>query len=200
MAIIQPKAFIIPDEIWNKLLSGDLIQFGGVVRDTSGRIVTHLKEVPLPKVRDYKNYAIGLGVVAVLAVTGLVIVTIKTANDKKKADRIEPKCVSDYNVSLATYLDAIKNRRVDTDCIARLIADLDTLKELCADGKISIEFSLEQLKDLLNLVYNYTKELAEVNNIELHELTAPNISIEQDNITNLHYYLNIQKQIFEKSA
>ena len=46
--IIQPT-FYIPPDIAAGLLSGEFIRYGGVVRDAAGRLVTHLKEVSIPK-------------------------------------------------------------------------------------------------------------------------------------------------------
>lgn len=41
--MIQQVAFEVPAKIAVKLATGELIQYGGVVRDLSGRIVKHLK-------------------------------------------------------------------------------------------------------------------------------------------------------------
>ena len=46
--MITQSTFVIPPEIEAGLRSGDLIQFGGIVRNQLGHIVKHLKEVPLP--------------------------------------------------------------------------------------------------------------------------------------------------------
>lgn len=44
MALIQ-VALEVPDDVYVALLNGDLIRRGGVVRDATGQIVVHLKEV-----------------------------------------------------------------------------------------------------------------------------------------------------------
>ena len=46
MALIQ-AALEVPDDVYVALLNGDLIRRGGVVRDATGQIVVHLKEVGL---------------------------------------------------------------------------------------------------------------------------------------------------------
>lgn len=46
MALIQ-VALEVPDDVYVALLNGDLIRRGGVVRDATGQIVVHLKEVGL---------------------------------------------------------------------------------------------------------------------------------------------------------
>ena len=44
---IQQVAFYVPPEIEAKIALGVLRQCGGIVRDNKGRIVKHLKEVPV---------------------------------------------------------------------------------------------------------------------------------------------------------
>ena len=46
---VQPVTFIIPPDIQAGIDAGQLVRWGGIVRDLQGRIFTHLKEVPLPK-------------------------------------------------------------------------------------------------------------------------------------------------------
>ena len=47
MPVLQ-TAYFIEDDLYKKVLSGELQQFGTVIRD-GGKIVKHLKEVPVPK-------------------------------------------------------------------------------------------------------------------------------------------------------
>ena len=44
---VQQIAFDIPPLIASKLLTGEYIQWGGIVRDQAGRIVKHLKPVQI---------------------------------------------------------------------------------------------------------------------------------------------------------
>lgn len=47
MPVLQ-TAYYIDDDLYKKVLSGELQQFGTVLRN-GGKIVKHLKEVPVPK-------------------------------------------------------------------------------------------------------------------------------------------------------
>ena len=47
MPVLQ-TAYYIDDDLYKKVLSGELQQFGTVLRN-GGKIVKHLDEVPLPK-------------------------------------------------------------------------------------------------------------------------------------------------------
>lgn len=200
MSFIQQVAFEIPDDIFLKLSSGEYIRYGGVVRDAAGKVVTHLKDIPMSKPKDYKNIVIGLGVVTILSVTGLVYVAIKSNRNKKEILSEEPKCVADYNISLCTYLDAIRTGNLDVLTINNLISALDLIKENYDRGTIKIDFSTEQLETLIDLASEYTNKLADANSFELSELGIPLSSMDKSTIDDFKYYLEAQKHIFEKAV
>jgi len=131
-------------------------------------------------------------------VTVVIVDAMKPSKNKKSAVPKMPKCVVDFNNSLCVYLEAVRNGNLDMDTITGLMSDLDEVKENYDSGKINIDFSTGQLNTLINLIFNYTRELAEANFVELNGLEEP-ISAHKDNtIVNLQYYLEFQKQIFEK--
>jgi hypothetical protein len=197
MPVTQPIGLVIPEDIWAGLSSGELIRSGSVVRDRLGRINAHLKEGPIAKDKNYKYIAIGLGVVAVVALSGLLLVTIKSSKNKKNAELKAPKCVVDFNNAFYSYLEAVRNGSLDIDTITRFISVLNEIKVNHDSGKINIDFSTEQLNTVVNLVYDYTKKLAELNSVELNGLEEP-VSASADNaIVILLRYLELQKQIFE---
>lgn len=99
------------------------------------------------------------------------------------------KCVEDYNSSLCAYLEAVRNGKLDIDTITCLMSNLDDIKENYDSGKITIDFSTEQLDTLVNLVFDYTRKLAEANSVEINELKKP-VSASADNtIIDLRRYL-----------
>jgi hypothetical protein len=207
---IQQVVFEIPTNIMERLLTGEYNRFGGIVRDSAGHIIEHLKEVPIPeKIRQsgissvtkvLKNpkviIVLGLGVV----VAGGIAYVMK-ARDKKQSTVLEmQKCIENYNASFCAYLEAVRRGSLDVNIINSLISDLDDIKENNDGGKINIDFSTEQLEILANLVFDYTRKLAEANSVELDELKEP-MSISADTtILDLRHYLQVQKQIFERVA
>lgn len=46
--MISQQTFLIPPEIQAGLAVGDLVQYGGIVRNQAGQIVQHLKAIDLP--------------------------------------------------------------------------------------------------------------------------------------------------------
>lgn len=210
MPVIQ-VAYEIPEATYAGLLTGQLKRFGSVVRDHRG-IIGHLDEVPISEqdygssrlpivkvLKNHKNIAIGIGVVTVVAVAGgLVLGAMKSSKNKKNAEPKMPKCVVDFNNSLCVYLEAVRNGNLDIETIRGLISDLGDVKENYYSGKINIDFSTGQLNTLMDLIFNYTRKLAEANSVEFNGLEEP-ISASADNtIVNLQHYLEVQKQIFEK--
>ncbi|GAA0436563.1 hypothetical protein Acor_84450 [Acrocarpospora corrugata] len=115
-----------------------------------------------------------------------------------------PNCVEKFNASLGAYLEAVRNGCLDADVLDRLISDLDALKEESDGGRIIVGFSADQLDTLVNHVADYTRKLAESNQIELSELQE-STSHSEDNspsqtIIDLRRYLGVQKQIFNRAA
>ncbi|MGC0274864.1 hypothetical protein ACO0LV_17920 [Pseudactinotalea sp. Z1739] len=207
--IVQPT-FYVPSEIAAGILSGELVRYGGVVRDTAGRLVTHLKEVPTPEkvveevakraALSLKNpwVAVGAGVLTLVAVGGGVVLAVKKR--KKDAELDVPECVQNYNRSLRVYLEAIQNGRLDADIIDRLIADLDTVVAYGDEGDTTVAFSPDQLATLTRIVLEYTSELAKVNDIELDEAEKPSEDSEGGVVVDLRRYLQVQRRIFGEVA
>jgi signal transduction histidine kinase len=215
MAIVQPALFV-PEDIAARLLTGEFVRDGSVVRDLAGRFVKHLPEVQRPAdtqegalrsiakaLTNPKSTAIGLGAVAVVATAGCVVFLV--AGKRKQGIEPEmPKCVEKFNASLGAYLEAVRNGCLDADVLDRLISDLDAVKDESDSGRIVVGFSADQLDMLVNHVADYTRKLAESNQIKLSELQESGPHSEDNSpsrtIIDLRRYLGVQEQIFNRSA
>ncbi|EHQ91690.1 hypothetical protein [Desulfosporosinus youngiae] len=210
MAIIQP-AFEISEQAMAGLLSGDLVRHGGVIYNATGGIFEHLKDVSLPEtesgalvkavkiLKKPQTILIGLGAVAVGV--GIALYAHSKSKQKRSEHGTEiqaPKWVETYNASLCAYLDAIRNGNMSIDIIARLMAELDEMKINSDSRNVTIQFSIEQFDTLVNLVFDYTRKLAEANSVEFNISREPVSS--ENAIVDLQCYLEIQKQIFENAA
>ncbi|NEB03865.1 hypothetical protein [Streptomyces sp. SID13726] len=208
--ISQPTYFYIPPEIEAGLLGGDLIQYGGIVRNQMGQIVKHLKEVPLPlsneKVAAHvagmlKNprVLIPTAVVGTLVAGAAVIAVVKKRRQSRKPQLLE--CVQSYNASLAAYVEAVHEGRLELEIIDRLIADLDAVKAYSnEDGSITLDFSTKQAEMLVNIVVDYTRQLAEANSVDLDELQGVAPASENDAVVDLRRHLEAQRKIFTEAA
>ena len=209
MAVIQP-ALAIPDDIDSRLLTGEYVRLGGVVRDNAGRLVTLLDDAfPLDNAQDAaqaniakilkapKYVLIGLGVVAVAATAGAAAyrVTRKT----KAAQPELPTSVESYSASLAAYLEAARHGALDAEIIDRLIADLDAVKAASDSGTITIAFLPEEWETLVGIVAGHTRTLAEADQLELSNLPEP-ANAQGATIIELRPYLEVQRELFSRAV
>lgn len=203
MVTIQPVNFYIPPEIQAGLASGELIRYGGVVRDGAGQLVKHLKEVPLSEsgrdaaqrfAASLKNpwvvVGVGLGAVAITSITTFAV------RKRTAAKRL----VAQYNTSFGKYLEGVRDGTLDANIIDQLISNLDAVKASSDMGTITVGFSTEQSETLVNLVAEYTAKLAAANSVDLDLLGANEASSGGGAVTNLRSHLEAQKQIFKRAA
>lgn len=203
MVTIQPVNFYVPPEIQLGLATGDLIRFGGVVRDGGGHLVKHLREVPLDS--NGEEAALRLAarlrnpwVVAGLGLGAAAIASIATLAVRKT--RKAQEIVARYNASFAAYLESVQDGTLDEDAIDRLIADLDAVNASSEEGKITLGFSPEQSQTLVRLVADFTRELAKANSVELDRDQTNESESEHDPVIYLRRHLETQKRIFTEAA
>ncbi len=207
--MIRQSTFLIPIELEAGLRSGDLIQWGGIVRNQAGQIVKHLKEIDLPPadekagatvVKMFKNPKVIIGSIVVGALATGAAVAATARKRKQSAGRGVPEPLANYNAALAAYLEAVREGRLDADIIDRLISALDlamTFSE--ADGNITLDFSSRQAQMLVKLVLDSTRQLAEENSLELDELHDQELP-PQANVIDLRRHLEVQLKIFGGAA
>ena len=64
---------------------------------------------------------------------------------------------------------------------------------------MTLNISASQFSELINCLFNFTKRLAEANNISSEFINRPKV-FKKKGYSDLQYYLNVQKDIFEKVA
>jgi len=209
MPTIIQVAYVVPDDVHAKLLTGELTRLRSIaVRDHLG-ITEHLKEVALPintenallrvaeGVRTYRvPILIGLGVVVVTS--GIAVWAADRKNQRATSE--VPDWVLEYNAALGSYLEAVRNGALDEPTLNRLISAVDAVKEKSDTGKISFEISTEQVGTLVALIADYTSRLADANSIHLGELAGPATDSADSPIVELRNHLRRQKQIFDSAA
>lgn len=199
--------FDVPPEIAARLLTGDLILWGGVVRDSAGRIVTHLKDITAPKLNeDVVEAAAGMFkkptkpvVIAGLATLAVVGTATAAAAIIRKRRRALPECVKNSNDSLRAYIKAVCNQSLDAEIIDRLIADLGAVKAYSENGTIAVDFSAES-ETLVQIVIDYTRQLAQANSIELNESPELTPTSTYAPVVDLCRHLEVQRRILSDAA
>jgi hypothetical protein len=206
-AVLVQSNFVVPPAIQLGLASGDLIRFGGIVRNRAGEIVVHLKEIPLlagdekaaAGVAALKNPRVLIPtlVVAAAAVGGALFAAVR-----RRKLAVVPECVERYNTSLGAYLEAVQEGRLDAGIIDQLISDLDAVVAYSDENgnSISLDFSTNQAAILVKIVVDSTKQLANENSIDLSEFHEEAPASEGGAVVDLRRHLEVQKQIFADAA
>ena len=210
MAIIQ-VLLEIPDETYARVVTGEYVRVGGVVRDHGGQLVKLLGDASpiddaqeaakagIEKVlRNRTVVGIGLGIVAVAATAGGAAYRAKRKTEAAQLVEL-PTSVENYSDSLTAYLEAARHGSLDAEIIDRLIADLDAVKAESHSGTINIELSPEQSETLVGIVAGHTRKLAEANERDLSNLPEP-ASTQGATIIELRPYLEVQRDLFSRAA
>lgn len=194
---VQPVNFIIPPDIQLGLDAGNLVRYGGVVRNQLGHIVTHLKEVPVPG----KEPAPAQRVLSLLrdrrVVTVIVLGTAAGgtvaafAVGKQMRAR---KCVKNLNTSLVAYLKAARDGSLDEVAISRLLSDLEAAEAYATDGQVAVA------SELVDLVIDYTIKLAEANSVDLRGMETESAVPGGGGVIELRRHLEMQRSIFIDAA
>ena len=206
MAVAQ-EMFDIPDDLMVGLVKGELRRHGGVIRRAKGpgkgQIVKFLKpieakeaEQPQGVVKQFAELAkknknvliIGSAGIAVVAMGGIVYHKIK---------KREPEALTQFRKALHTYIDEIREGKLELNTIETLMKALEELKSHEDYENFKIELTSEDLDTLVGKIYEYTIRLAENNNVEL---TEEEMTRTDNSILNLQNYLKTQKRIFEEAA
>jgi hypothetical protein len=191
MEIFQ-ESFFIPEEIMEKVTTGDYKIFGGVVRNNKGEIVKHLRPVSKLEATLYYGwkYRESLFMVGKLGVSG-----VKSYIKSKKKQ--EPDVVVKYREALKVYLNAVGQGALTMEIMSDM---MECLGELKMHPNYKIALSIEELEVFLNIMYEHTQKLAVDNSIELTSLEKETPSQSENLIIYVHRYLETQKRIFELAS
>jgi hypothetical protein len=208
MAVLQIP-LDVPDDVFARLLTGEYVRTGGVIRDLAGRLVkllddassdgrsTEVARVAVGKALTRpRSVAVGVGA-AVGAIAGVAVVA---ARRKKAAESKPPTCVEAFRESLTAYLEAAREGILDAGIIRRLRADLDAVIEVAHSGEITVGFSPAQVETLVGIVADHTKTLAEENRLEASDLDEDAPGSGSGTVIDLRRYLEIQERIFRDAA
>lgn len=133
---LQQIAFLVPPELDLGLATGELIRYGGVVRNQAGEIVAHLEEVDISLgdavseavskavavARDNKGKVIIAGA-AVAAVTGAIAYASYKRMAKRQVRQIE--LAERFQETMNQYFQAISNGALDEAVVDETIAVID---------------------------------------------------------------------------
>lgn len=211
--MIQQVAFEVPAEIALGLATGKYVQWGGVVRDGAGRIITHLKPADVERgankalriadqavqlAKQNKKVAIAaLAVAGVAAVSGGVYAGV-TCVRQSKEEAARKRRMADFSAAFSEYLKVLGDGELTVEKIGKLedaIAALNDDKE-----GFTVEIKDDQFEDIVKSVRDYTERLSKANGEK-----APNVILglfekKPNDVEGLRECLNTQREILVRAA
>lgn len=143
-------------------------------------------------IRIHKKGAIIVG--GVLIIGGAVAGTVGyiATHDKRKREK-------QFAKNLQVYLDTAKDGKLTIETLDAIIDSLNALSNDDPAKGVNLKISAAQFSDLIHSIFDYTIRLAEANNISTALISKPKI-LRKKTYSDLQYYLNMQKTIFEQAA
>ncbi len=143
-------------------------------------------------IRIHKKSAIIVG--GALIIGGAVAGTVGyiATRDKRKREK-------QFAKNLQVYLDAARDGKLTIEILDALIDSLNALSNNDPAKAVNLKISAAQFSDLIHSIFDYTIRLAEANNISPVLISKPKI-LRKKTYSDLQYYLNMQKTIFEQAA
>lgn len=115
------------------------------------------------------------------------------------AHRKQRELNKQFGTALQEYLDSARNGTLNIEILDTLITSIEAVEKCNSKKPISLNISADQFGDLINCIFDYTKRLAEANNISTQSINRPKY-FKKKTADDLKYYLNMQKHILEQAA
>lgn len=180
-----------------------IYELGGLVKNADNkRLKKHLPTVvdatkegaakAIDMIREHKKGLLVIG--GVLIVGGAVAgaVTYISQKDKIKAKK-------KFGETLEVYLNAAKEGTLTSNLIDDLLASIEIVSKFSKDGAVPVNLTSKQLYSLFNSIYDFTKRMADANNVTTKGIKAPS-KLSKSKILDLQNYLVMQKQILDNAA
>ncbi|RKJ19301.1 hypothetical protein D7X48_13730 [bacterium D16-50] len=115
------------------------------------------------------------------------------------AHRKQRRLDKQFGTALQEYLNSARNGTLNIEILNTLISSIEAVEKGNPQKSIHLNISAAQFGDLINCIFDYTKRLAEANNISPQSINRPKY-FKKKTADDLKYYLNMQKYIFEQAA
>ena len=176
--MIQQVAFEVPTEIAVKLATGEFVQYGGVVRDLSGRIVKHLKPADvadganaakqvavkaLAVAKENKKLAVGALAVAGAAAVGGAAYGVISHFKHRRGQKEQKTAMDAFNAAFTDYLSALDKGELTVEIIDALEGAMDGLS---GEKGFTVEIEGDQFMLLVKAVRDYTDRFAKANGMK----------------------------------
>lgn len=143
-------------------------------------------------IREHKKGTVAIGGILIIGSAIIGIMRYISSKNKRKLE-------ANFAEALQVYLDAAQNGSLSIGIIDTLIISIDALVKNNSSENVTLNISVSQFSELVNCLFDFTKRLAEANNISSEFINRPRV-FKKKGYSDLQYYLNVQKDIFEKAA
>lgn len=191
----------IPEKYKNDIINGAIDVSKAVLRNNDdGKIVKHVNLIIDNKEQTQKaikNVGIKRLGMAGIVTGGLVIVgfgvykIIKGLNKDKKVDI--PECVLEFHKNLNKYLQEASKGILNIDSIDNVLKSIDKIEKM-NDPSIKIDFSINEVQELINYIYEFTLKLSKESKNNTMNFKYPSNN-SKNNIICLKDYLEYQKEL-----
>lgn len=197
-----PVKLDIPTKYVKNFMNGSVDISKAVVRNTkNGKIVKNInliKDIDKAKdvarsLRRSKLFLVGLGITAIVATASGIVYLVNRKNNKEDYIQI-PECVLNFQDKFKKYLRETQQGILNIQTIDELIVSLNEVEKV-QKSDFKMDFTIKELKTLLSRIYEFTNDVAKINNITINIKRPSNDSL--DNVTFLKDYLKAQKNIVE---
>ena len=180
-----------------------LYELGGLVKNADNkRVKKHLPTVidatkegaakAIDMIREHKK---GLFIVGGVLIVGGAVAGAVTYISQRDKIRAKKK----FGETLEIYLNAAQEGTLTSNLIDDLLASIEVVSKFSKDGAVPINLTSKQLYSLFNSIYDFTKRMADANNVNAKGIKAPS-KFSKEKILDLQNYLVMQKQILDNAA
>lgn len=190
---IQPN-FHVPVEVQRRVLAGEWFIHGGIIRNATGQIMHHLKEMPRPdNISDAALQALqrartrpGVTSVVTLAVVGSVAGGIYVRQQQLRTNHV----VQNLNNAMTSYVEAIHENSMTIDVVDQLLETWQDVQKL-KERRVKKMFESAGFELFLKTVTDYTEQFSLANTGQPSEIKT---STDND-VIDLAPYLQYQRKI-----
>lgn len=190
--------YLLSPEAQEKLLTGEWVRHGGVMRNTSGQIMEHLVEVArsenlseaMMRLTQLSNSRLVLTGSALVATAGAVAGGLYI-HARARTDRI----VDELNSAMTAYAAAVHDKRLSTEIIDQLSEALKATQQI-RERSLKKLFESCGFLSFTDLLINYSRELAKANLSRPPEFDEP----VDNNVVTIADYLDHQRKIISEAG
>ena len=210
--MIQQVVFEVPTEIAVKLATGEFVQYGGVVRDLSGRIVKHLKPADvadganaakqvavkaLAVAKENKKLAVGALAVAGAAAVGGAAYGVISHFKHRRGQKEQKTAMDAFNAAFTDYLSALDKGELTVEIIDALEGAMDGLS---GEKGFTVEIEGDQFMLDAKAAGVYTDRFAKANGMKSEAPILKIFDKRPNDLSGLRDCLATQREILSQAA